>query len=170
MKRLTLLRHAKSSWKDDNLSDIDRPLAKRGLRDAPAMGQRLALKGLSPELLLSSSAVRTRQTAELVQPFFKNPSPKLTLEPAIYLARPGELLGVLAAVSDDIDELVLIGHNPGFTQLANMLLPDLALGNLPTAGAVAIDCETQSWRHLDRAQFKLRFYDYPKKPGSRTSH
>lgn len=164
MKRLTLLRHAKSSWKDNGLSDIERPLAKRGLRDAPMMGQRLAKQGLNPKLLLTSPAVRARQTAELIRPCFNSPSLEIRFEPDIYLARPGELLRILTTVSDGVDELILIGHNPGFTQLANMLLPDLALANLPTAGAVSMDCATESWRRIDAAEFTLGFYDYPKKP------
>ncbi len=163
MKRLTLLRHAKSSWDDVRLDDHDRPLSKRGLRDAPRMGERLARHGLEPDLLLTSSARRARQTAELIEPAFRHARAQLVIEPAIYLASPGDLLAMLAAVDDAIDELILIGHNPGLTVLANMLLPELALDNLPTAGAVAVDCDTPGWSTIDSAAFRLRFHDYPKK-------
>jgi phosphohistidine phosphatase len=164
VKRLTLLRHAKSSWADDRLADQDRPLSKRGFADAPVMAERLVARGLKPELILSSPAERARQTAEFVASAFRPSSPAIRQDPAIYLATPGELLRVLAAVSDQINELVLVGHNPGMTELANLMLPDLALTNLPTAGAVAIDCDTDSWREIDAAGFSLRFYDYPKNP------
>jgi phosphohistidine phosphatase len=164
MKRLILLRHAKSSWDDRGLDDHDRPLANRGLRDAPLMGERLARRNVDPDLLLVSSAKRTRQTAKLVGAALGHSDFELEIEPKIYLASPGELLQILKSVDDDVNELVLIGHNPGLTQLANLLLPELRLYNLPTAGVVAIDADASSWQNLDAAERVLRFYDYPKNP------
>lgn len=163
MKRLTLLRHAKSSWDDSGIDDHDRPLAARGLRDAPRMGRRLAAHGIAPDAIVSSSAVRARQTAGLVASALGLGEDDILIEPAIYLASPGELLGVLSRIDDAIDELVLVGHNPGLTLLANRLLPNLRLDNLPTAGAVAIDCDTAAWSGLDAAGFRLHACDYPKK-------
>lgn len=162
MKRLTILRHAKSSWSNAALADSNRPLSQRGERDAPEMGNRLARHGLKPDLILSSPAVRARQTAERVAAALKYPAEDIRYESAIYLARPGELLDVLAGINDGIDDLVLVGHNPGLTELANMMLPELALHNLPTAGAVAIDADVTSWRHIDAGPFRLRLYDFPK--------
>jgi phosphohistidine phosphatase len=162
MKRLILLRHAKSSWDDQGLSDHDRPLSRRGLSDAPRMGEHLAMAGIAPDLLLTSSALRARTTAELVSRSLQPPGPATRIDPAIYLASPGKLLEVLAGVDDEIDELMLVGHNPGLTQLANMLLPELKLFNLPTAGAVAIDCEASGWSALDAGSFRLVLYDFPK--------
>jgi len=162
VKSLTLLRHAKSSWTDQGLADSERPLSKRGLRDAPGMGERLVQRGLKPDLILSSPATRAHQTAEYIAAGFESSGIEIRLEPSIYLASPGQLLKTLSNVSDAIDTLVLIGHNPGLTQLANMMLSDLALSNLPTAGAVAIDCDMESWRNIESERFSLRFYDYPK--------
>ena len=164
MKRLTLLRHAKSSWDETGIPDHDRPLAKRGLRNAPRMGKRLARRGVKPDLILSSSAKRARQTAELIEPALKHATLVLRADPQIYLASPGKLLALVAGIDDAVDELILVGHNPGFTQLANMLLPDLSLMNLPTAGAVGIDCEIESWAEIDSGRRGLRFYDFPKNP------
>ncbi len=164
MKKLTLLRHAKSSWDDTRLADHDRPLARRGLRDAPRMGERLAKRGLKPDLMLTSSATRARETAELVQAQLNNAPIALRIEPRIYLARPGELLAVIASVEDAVGSLVVIGHNPGFTQLANMLLPDLELLNMPTAGVVCIECDIPSWGEIDAGSRRLEFYDFPKNP------
>jgi phosphohistidine phosphatase len=164
MKQLTLLRHAKSSWDDSRLPDHDRPLARRGLRDAPRMGARLASRGLEPDLMLTSSATRARETAELVRGELNNGPVALRVEPKIYLATPGELLAVIASVEDAVDSLVVIGHNPGFTQLANMLLPDLDLLNLPTAGVVCIECDIPSWDAIDAGSRRLEFYDFPKNP------
>jgi phosphohistidine phosphatase len=162
MKRLILLRHAKSSWDHDGLADHDRPLAKRGLRDAPHMGKRLAQHGIAPKLLLTSSAVRARTTAELVIEALGRPDVEIRIEPAIYLASPGQLLDAVASQDDDVGELILVGHNPGMTQLANMLLPEFPLPNLPTAGTVGVDCDCASWSIFDTGPFRLRFYDFPK--------
>jgi phosphohistidine phosphatase len=164
MKRLTLLRHAKSSWDNERLDDHARPLAKRGRRDAPRMGERLAHRGLEPDLLLTSTAARARETAELVASGLGADAVPTRTEPAIYLATPGELLAVIASVNDEVEELILIGHNPGFTQLANMLLPDLGLLNLPTAGAVCIECDIERWNEIDAGTRRLVFYDFPKNP------
>lgn len=160
MKRFTLLRHAKSSWADSGLTDHDRPLAPRGLRDAPRMGRRLAELGLEPALVLSSTATRARQTAELVAQALA--CPRIATDGTIYLASPATLLDVLMRQSDAIGELIVVGHNPGFTDFANRLLPELKLHNLPTAGAVAIDADASSWSELGSAHFTLLFCESPK--------
>jgi phosphohistidine phosphatase len=162
MKLLTLLRHAKSSWDDTRLDDHDRPLAERGHRDAPSMGERLARRRLNPDLLLTSTAERARQTAEYVSSALGLPASRTRIERRLYLASPGELLLLLAEIDDGIESLLLIGHNPGLTELANRLLPFLRLDNLPTTGVLAIDCDATSWKRIDRADLSLRFYDFPK--------
>jgi phosphohistidine phosphatase len=169
VKRLTILRHAKSSRSDDRLADRERLLSQRGERDAPQMGKRLARHGLKPDLILSSPAVRARQTAERVALALNYRADDIRYDAALYLASPGDLLEVLANVNDGIDELILVGHNPGMTQLANMMLAELKLNNLPTAGAVAIDTGVPSWGQIDAGAFSLRFYDYPKNADQRTS-
>lgn len=166
MKRIVLFRHAKSSWGDDSVSDHDRPLATRGLNDAPRMGTRIAAAGLQPDLILTSSATRAQQTAQLITPAFAAKAPEQATAQALYLATPGEILTVLGKLSDSIRETIVIGHNPGLTQLANMMLSDLRLDNLPTAGAVAVNCNCGSWQELDQAIFDLQFYDYPKNPSA----
>jgi len=128
------------------------------------MGRRLAARGASPGLILSSTAVRARETAELVAAELEPPQRRIDRDPRIYLASPGELLQVIAGLDDAIDDVVIVGHNPGLTQLANMLVPSLALTNLPTTGVVAIECDTPAWGEIDSARFSLRFYDYPKNP------
>jgi phosphohistidine phosphatase len=163
MKRLTIFRHAKSSWSDDALSDHERPLSERGRRDAPAMGLRLAQHGLRPDLILSSTAVRARQTAASLADTLAYPTTEIRHDAALYLASPGDLLRVLANLNDGIGDVILVGHNPGMTALVNMMLPTIALGNLPTAGAVAVDAEVAGWRGIDTGPFRLRFYDYPRK-------
>jgi phosphohistidine phosphatase len=165
MKLLTLFRHAKSDWDDPGLADHDRPLAPRGHRDAPRMGKRLARRELVPDLLLTSTALRARQTADYLVAALGLAASRVRQERSVYLASPGELLRILAELDDRLANVLLVGHNPGLTELANRLLPSLRLDNLPTAGHVAIDCDMAHWREIGSAGFRLRFYDYPKKAG-----
>jgi phosphohistidine phosphatase len=163
MKTLTLVRHAKSSWKDERLDDHDRPLAPRGHRDAPRIGKRLARRGLDPDLLLTSTAARARATADYLAAALGLGSSRIRVERRVYLASPGELLDIITGLDDELGSVLLVGHNPGLTELANMLLPSLHLDNLPTAGVVAIKCDTARWQNLDSAALALDFCEFPKK-------
>jgi phosphohistidine phosphatase len=165
VKRLILLRHAKSSWTNDRLSDSERPLSGRGERDAPRMGARLLEKGFRPSLVLSSPAERARRTAVLVAAALRYPVEAIRLEPALYLATADEILAVLATQADSVDCLLVIGHNPGLTDLAHRLLPEFALTNLATAALLVIDCETDRWSKVEVAARRLVHYDYPKSRG-----
>ncbi|MBN1238208.1 MAG: histidine phosphatase family protein [Gammaproteobacteria bacterium] len=164
MRRLTLLRHAKSSWRDTSLSDRERPLSSRGERDAPAMGLRLKAHRARPSLILTSHAVRARTTARIVARMLGYPEEFLQVERALYLAAPDEILAVVAAQDERFEDVLVVGHNPGLTELANRLLPELALDNLPTGGVVAIDVDAGSWRDVASAGKQLAYYDYPKNP------
>ena len=163
MKTLVLFRHAKSSWDDERLDDHDRPLAPRGDRDAPRMGKRLARRKLDPDLLLTSTALRARATADHLAAALGLARSRIRVERRIYLASPGELLQVIADLDDNLASVLLVGHNPGLTDLANMLLPSLRLDNLPTAGVVAIECAAARWKDIDSAALTLGFFDSPKK-------
>jgi phosphohistidine phosphatase len=162
MKTLALFRHAKSSWDDEKLDDHERPLAPRGRRDAPLMGKRLARRGLEPDLLLTSTAVRARETSDYLAKALGLAASRMRADRRIYLASPGDLLKVIAALDDSLGTVLLVGHNPGLTDLANRLLPSLELDNLPTAGIVAIECDTARWRHIETATLTLGFCDSPK--------
>jgi phosphohistidine phosphatase len=163
VKQLILFRHAKSSW-DDDVTDVDRPLAGRGERDAPRMGKRLDARHARPGLILTSHAARAQRTAELVAKPLGIKRREVRVERALYLASPDEILAVVASQDDSVSCVLLVGHNPGLTELVNKLLPDLALDNLPTSGVVAIDLSTTSWRNVSTARAKLAYYDYPKNP------
>ena len=163
MKQLILFRHAKSSW-DDDVDDVDRPLAPRGERDAPRMGKRLKARHARPALILASHATRAQQTADLVARALGLGPKELTTDKALYLASPDTILGVVARLDDAHSCVLLVGHNPGLTELVNRLLPRLALENLPTSGVVAIDFATTSWKGTSTAEAKLAYYDYPKNP------
>jgi phosphohistidine phosphatase len=162
LKRLTLVRHAKSSWKDPELTDFDRPLSKRGKRDAPLMGERLAGRDSRPELILSSPAKRARKTAKLMARKLELAADRLILEAEIYEAEPEALLKVIRGLDDRWAHVLLIGHNPGLTELGN-LLADCGIENIPTCGALCLDFAAESWRSLGPQSGTLVFYDYPKK-------
>ena len=166
MKRLILLRHAKSSWSEDGLPDFERPLSSRGERDAPRMGTRLLERSIQPDLVLSSPARRARRTATLVAQALDYLDDRIRLDARLYLATPMEILAVVAEQADAVDDLLVVGHNPGLTELTNVLMPELELANLPTAGTVAIDCATEHWAEIRNVQRTLVYYDYPKNSGA----
>ncbi|MBT8101708.1 MAG: histidine phosphatase family protein [Gammaproteobacteria bacterium] len=161
MKTLTLVRHAKSSWSDTHLSDRERPLNKRGERDAPRMGKRIAEHGIRPSLIVSSPATRAWTTAKIIAARISYPIEFLEREDSLYLASLDELLAVIAAQDNEFNNVMIVGHNPGLTDLANYLSPALT-HNLPTAGVVSVQIEQKDWNLSDRPQTKLLVYDYPK--------
>src|SRR5512140_3350636 len=120
MKTLLLMRHAKSSWKEPEISDFDRPLNKRGKRTAPHMGELLLEKELVPQLILSSNAVRARQTAEYTAAACGFTG-DITYLHSLYLAEPAAYLDALAQVPDAIERVMVIGHNPGLEGLLQIL-------------------------------------------------
>jgi len=147
MKTLLLLRHAKSSWKDDGLTDHDRPLNERGKRDAPRVGQLLAELGLQPGVVLSSTAVRARKTAKSV---VKNSGLDVAIEllPELYLADPTTYLEIVHRQPDAIDCLLIVGHNPGIAELLFVLTEHD--DDFPTCALMQIEAEISSWRELAR--------------------
>ncbi len=112
MKQLFLLRHAKSSWEDPELADHDRPLAPRGRRAAKLIAEHLRRQGIAPELVLCSSALRTRETLESIAPVLGE-DVSVQIEDELYAASEQVLLERVRAVEDGIESLLLIGHNPG---------------------------------------------------------
>lgn len=125
MRQLLLLRHAKSSWDDPSLPDHDRPLNARGRADAAAMGEQMRALGLSPDIVLVSSARRTQETLALIEPF--EDSPLIDTLEALYLAPARRLLEILHAVPETARSVLLIGHNPGLHNLALALAGPVAM-------------------------------------------
>lgn len=165
MKRLTLLRHAKSSWANPRLPDAERPLSGRGERDAPEMAQRLQRRGERPELILTSHALRAIVTARIVAAGLGCPPETIRVIRPLYLAAPDTILDVARSQDEAVADMMIVGHNPGLTDLANRLLPTLALDNLPTAGVIAIDSDAARWVDIETADRRLLYYDYPKNRG-----
>jgi phosphohistidine phosphatase len=162
MKTLTILRHAKSSWKDPGQPDHERPLSRRGEENAPMMGGRLTGAGIRPSLIMSSSAKRAWRTARLVARAISYPIEFLHREDRLYLADLDRLLDVMAEQDAGFNSIVIVGHNPGLTEFANHLLPDLT-ANIPTCGIVSVAIETDDWNLRQGKPAELLLYDYPKR-------
>ena len=146
MKTLLVLRHAKSSWNDPALDDHERPLNKRGRRDGPRMGELLRESRLTPDVIISSDAVRARLTAEAVAGAARYAG-EILLDQRLYMASPAGILSVLRTVRETKAETVMIvGHNPGLEQLVGQLTDDPQ--DLPTAALAQIVLPIDQWRHL----------------------
>lgn len=128
------------------------------------MGTRLRRQGVTPDLVLTSHAERALRTATVVARELDVPPNRISVAPRLYLATAKQILDVVGAQAEDLESIVVVGHNPGLTELVNRLLPDLHLANVPTAGAVALEFDTERWSELERASSRLAFFDYPKNP------
>lgn len=160
MKTIYFIRHAKSSWDDVMLDDHDRPLNKRGRRDGPVMARRLLGIDVAPDGILSSSATRARQTAA----YFKD---VLSIENAIYLkelyhAWQTAIEAQLQKLPDDWNTVLVFGHNPGYTDLANRLKNDLYIANVPTCGIIGAHSDVKDWKDFNLADAERIAYLYPK--------
>ncbi len=161
MKTVVLIRHAKSDKKSKKTRDIERPLSKRGNKDAPLMGK--VLKNLiTPELIITSPAVRALRTAQSIASEYNMNGNTIQSNPELYLESRSTLLKTLKQTSNDYNTVFVVGHNPGLTDLINYLSLE-TIDNLPTSGAFAISFDTDSWENIDTGSGKLLFYEYPKK-------
>jgi phosphohistidine phosphatase len=161
VKVLILVRHAKSSWKHAGLPDPLRPLNKRGKRDAPMMGGRLARRNVEPELMVSSPAVRAVATAKAFAREMGYPVEEIRIDARMYQADVLDLLEVVEELDDALDCVVLFGHNPGLTELANDLSSEVA--NLPTCGVVELHFQTAIWATIAEKEPVFVDLDYPKR-------
>jgi len=161
MKTLFLVRHAKSSWDDASVADRERPLAGRGERDAPAMGKRLERRGVRPDLIVSSPALRARLTAELLAEQLEYKRKDIVIDDRLYARGPDALLEVIHAVDDGIKRVMLVGHNPELTELAHRICRDIA--HLPTCAVARFTFDARSWADIGEASLAGTELDYPKK-------
>lgn len=167
-QRITLLRHAKSDWNSPTRDDFDRPLNARGKRDAPLMGEQLRKRGLRPQLILSSPALRAITTARLVAAELGYEAKSIVTDTNLYLASPATILDVLRAKGAACTDVMLVGHNPGLSELANRI-GDVSIDNIPTCGAFTVELHADSWDALGKAAGQLAWFDYPKSLGAPNS-
>jgi phosphohistidine phosphatase len=160
MKTLLIMRHAKSSWKHKEMTDIERPLNSRGEKDAPAMGRLLKKKKILPDLILTSPAVRARATAELVAKK-SNYKKEITIVDALYMAEAPEIIKTLNGLADENSLVLLVSHNPGLEYLLQLLTGKIE--SLPTSTIAKITLPIENWTDLvDDTQGKLVKIWHPK--------
>ena len=171
MKRLVLLRHAKSSWTEPGLTDHQRPLSPRGVRAAPEMARWIARHGYVPQYALCSDAVRTRQTWELVADVWYGTfgPPPVSMEPDLYLASPYGIRALIGRTGEDIESLLVLGHNPGMHDLASTFvardgseLHRLLDRKFPTAAAAVLEFDVSDWSDLQPGTARLEAFMRPK--------
>ncbi|SHJ09769.1 phosphohistidine phosphatase [Malonomonas rubra DSM 5091] len=163
MKKLTLIRHAKSDWHSSANTDFDRPLNERGKKAASLMGKRLAERGCAPELIISSPARRARQTAKRIAKQIGYAAGDIVFREQIYDAELATLLELIQQLDDRYDDIILIGHNPGFSELGEWFTDD-APEWLPTCGILELELACDLWAVTTEGCAQLVRYDYPKKP------
>jgi phosphohistidine phosphatase len=169
MRTVFLLRHAKSSWSDPTVLDIDRPLAPRGERAAKEIAKYMRRKRIRPACVLCSPSVRTRRTLEAIEPALGR-NCVIELVPALYAASRQELLRQLQALPDSVASVMLIGHNPGLQELALTLasrganLPRLE-EKLPTGALATLVADCENWTALKPADAELVDYVVPRDLG-----
>ena len=169
MKTILLLRHAKSAWSDPRLDDYERPLNGRGERAAKAIADHIVRTGPRPDLILCSTAMRTRQTLAPLVKRLAAPAPPISLEKSLYLASEDTLLAHLRAVADDVATVLLIAHNDGIWHLAEALAgsgPAETLAALrekyPTGTLATLSVPDRPWRDLATGSGKLMAFVCPR--------
>lgn len=162
VKRLYLLRHAKSSWSDPSLADDERPLAPRGRKAAKKMAKELRRREIRPTLVLCSSSRRTRETLELIGSSLGDPT--IDVEEGLYGAGSDRLLMRVRTVSDTVSAVLVIGHNPALHDLSHRLVPDSGhlLGKFPTGALAAFELDLPSWSELGKTEARLVAYIVPR--------
>jgi phosphohistidine phosphatase len=162
MKTLYLIRHAKSSWKYPDLDDFERPLNKRGRKNAPFMGKVLKKLKVAPDLVMCSPANRAAMTARIIADKIKYPLDKIRYCEAIYEFSENALIHVVKQIDDSVNESMVVGHNPAINGLANYV-GDQPIGNIPTCGVFCVELNISSWKKIKEHCGKLKFFEFPKK-------
>ncbi len=167
MKTVLLLRHAKSDWGNPMMGDFDRPLSKRGIKDAPRIGRTLKKFTSTPDTILSSPATRAKRTAEIVAKVAGYEG-SIQEEPDFYGGDESDLITALQQLSNDIECPLLVGHNPTMEDTAAMLLSgdideasSLAI-QIPTAGLICLDIPITTWAELKPGEAILRWFLIPR--------
>jgi len=161
MKKLILSRHAKSSW-ENAAHDIDRPLNDRGLHDAPIMAEYLKSQNIIVDIIISSPALRARTTAEFYVDKLLDSGQKLVIDDSIYEAYEQDLLKIINGLENNINSAMMVGHNPTFTFLANILANERIV-NMPTCSSVTICFDVSDWKDVKIGGGVMERFDYPKK-------
>jgi len=158
-----MIRHAKSSWANPLQSDFERPLNERGKAEAPEMGKKLKHAGIIPDLIISSSAKRTRQTAKRIANEVGYEPERIRWEEKLYHCIPSVFDEMIGEISDDVRTLFIVAHNPGITDFVNNQSPEFRIDNMPTCGVVCVATEAEDWESYDSAGHEVFLFEYPGK-------
>jgi phosphohistidine phosphatase len=161
MKNVYFIRHAKSSWEDSSLSDIQRPLNPRGLRDAPFMAKMLKNKNVQADFIISSPANRALTTARSFAKEMGLSDVKIDVNNIVYGAYPDDVIQLIKKIGDNVETLLVFGHNPTFTSIVNRFTEDY-IANVPTCGIVKIEADIDSWSAFSEANAVQTEFYYPK--------
>jgi phosphohistidine phosphatase len=162
LRRLTLVRHAKSDWSLPGQDDWDRVLNRRGQMDAPEMARRLRSRRLKPDLILTSPAVRALATASIMARELKVPAELIAQDERLYLAEPEQILAVVRELGGDARHVMVFCHNPGITDCANRLSAGDRIDNMPTCAVFTACFAVDDWSRLDWHSGQQAEFDYPR--------
>jgi len=159
-KILFIVRHGKSTWDYPGVDDIDRPLKDRGISDAYEMAGRISGTGTLPDAIISSPAARALHTAIIFSRVLNFSPDEISIDQDLYLADTREIMTVIKSTDNSRNSLMIFGHNPGFTELANYL-SSLNIENVPTCGLVRLKFKTESWNGIGKKCLADEFFDFP---------
>jgi phosphohistidine phosphatase len=162
MKELVIVRHAKSDWGNEFLKDIDRALSERGYNDAYFLSQWYVKNKQHPDHILCSPATRALSTALIFHRAMNLPLSSISLADDIYESPAENILKVIRQQDRKVENLMVVGHNPGFTDLCNQLTADMYFENIPTCGIVSFSFDIKKWSDVEFKKGKLNFYQFPK--------
>lgn len=160
-RTLVMIRHAKSSWTNPLQSDFERPLTAKGKTDAPAMGAKLHKLGIVPDLIIASSAKRTRQTARRVAREVGYDTDHIRWEEKLYHCIPSVFEELIYEADEQVKTIFIVAHNPGITEFVNSLAPDFTIANMPTCGVVCTHVDSDDWTSFSIANKKVFLFEYP---------
>jgi phosphohistidine phosphatase len=159
MKKLYLIKNARSGWDQPGLGDIERGLTEKGRQEIKTIGSYLRLRGITPDVILSSCAYRAQETADLLAKEIEYVGEKHYLM-ELYMTPPERILEILAAQDEDSELIFLIAHSPQIHEFANTLMAE-HISRFPALGIVAIDLEIEHWSEIGPKRGKLDFFIYP---------
>lgn len=161
MKRVIIVRHAKSSWDDASIPDFERPLNERGRHDAPEMAKRLVDKKVDIDAFISSPAKRAKKTASLFAKEFGQSKEDLVLVDALYHAAPEQFYEAIENAPVKAKTIAIFSHNPGITEFVNSLT-ETRVDDMPTCAVYAVKADIKDWTEFRQAKREFWFFDFPK--------
>lgn len=161
MKKLFIIRHAKSSWDIGVLNDFDRTLNERGHQNAPEMANRLLAKNFAMDAFVSSTAVRAFTTATYFAKAYNKSESDIIQVPNLYHAGVTNFFETIETIDDSLNSVAIFSHNPGITEFVNTLTKT-QIDDMPTCGIFAVEIDITSWKSFKKASKKFLFFDYPK--------